>query len=88
MHHQSGQCLVRATDNHRSELVARLWAPSTKNLPKPVEIALRARNEVAKRLNILIQGSILSTGEYWISNLSKTSTTTDSLLSQETIFLN
>jgi hypothetical protein len=44
---QSGQWLVKAIDNHRLETGASLKATDAGNLPKPVKVALRARDKVA-----------------------------------------
>jgi hypothetical protein len=45
---QSGQWLVRATDNHRLGSGARLKANDARNLPKPVKVALRVWDKVAQ----------------------------------------
>jgi hypothetical protein len=45
---QSGQWLIRATDNHRLGSGARLKATDVRNLPKPVKVALRTKDKVAK----------------------------------------
>jgi hypothetical protein len=44
---QSGQWLVKATDNHRLGTGARLIVTDTRNLPTPVKVALRMRDKVA-----------------------------------------
>jgi hypothetical protein len=43
---QSGQWLIRATENHRLGTGARLKATDARNLPKPVKVALRTRDNV------------------------------------------
>jgi hypothetical protein len=48
---QSGQWLIRATDNHRLVLGVRLKATEAKNLPKPVKEVLRMKDKVAKSPN-------------------------------------
>jgi hypothetical protein len=45
---QSDQWLIRATDNHRLGSGARLKATDARNLPKPIKVALRTRDKVAK----------------------------------------
>jgi hypothetical protein len=58
---QSGQWLIRATDNHRLESGARLMATDARNLPKPIKVALRVRDKVAQTEDELIR---------WIQNLN------------------
>jgi hypothetical protein len=45
---QSGQWLTRAIDNHRLGSGARLKVTDARNLPKPVKVALRTRDNIAK----------------------------------------
>jgi hypothetical protein len=45
---QSGQWLVRATDNHTLGSGATLKATDARNLPKPVKVALMTRDKVAE----------------------------------------
>jgi hypothetical protein len=45
---QSGQWLIKVIDNHRLKSGARLKATDTKNLPKPVKLALRIGDKVAQ----------------------------------------
>jgi hypothetical protein len=45
---QSGQWLIRTTDNHGLGSGARLKATDARNLPKPIKVALRMRNKLAK----------------------------------------
>jgi hypothetical protein len=52
---QSGQWLIRATDNHRLGSGARLKAKDTRNLPKPVKVALRRRDKVAQTQDELLR---------------------------------
>jgi hypothetical protein len=44
---QSGQWLIKAIDNHRLVSGARLKATDARNLPKPIKVALRVRENVA-----------------------------------------
>jgi hypothetical protein len=52
--------IVRATDKHRLESGARLKATDTRNLPKPVKVALRTRDKVVQTQDELLK---------WIKNL-------------------
>jgi hypothetical protein len=45
---QSGQWLIRATDSHRLGSGVRLKAADARNLAKPVKVALRLRDNVAR----------------------------------------
>jgi hypothetical protein len=45
---QSGKWLTRAIDNHRLESGVRLKVTDARNLPKPVKVALRTRENIAK----------------------------------------
>jgi hypothetical protein len=58
---QSGQLLVKATDNHRLGTGARLKITDARNLPKPVKVALRTRDKVSQTQDELIM---------WIKNLN------------------
>jgi hypothetical protein len=58
---QSGQCFVKANDNHRLALGARLKATDARNLPKPVKVALRTRDKAAQTHDDLLK---------WIRNLN------------------
>jgi hypothetical protein len=58
---QSGQWLIRATDNNGLGSGARLKATDARNLHKPVKVALRTRDKVAQT-----QDELLS----WIKNLN------------------
>jgi hypothetical protein len=48
---QSSQALIKAIDNHRLGAGARLKATVGRNLIKPVEVALRTKNKIAKSLD-------------------------------------
>jgi hypothetical protein len=61
MDQQSGQWLVRATDNHRLGSGAKLKAVDARNLPKPVKVALSTRDRVAHTQDELLR---------WIRNLN------------------
>jgi hypothetical protein len=56
---QSGQWLIKATDDHRLESGARLKTNDTRNLPKPV--ALRTRDKAAQNQEELLK---------WIADLN------------------
>jgi hypothetical protein len=58
---ESGQWLIRAIDNHRLGSGARLKATDARNLPKPIKVALRVRDNVAQT-----QDELLS----WIQHLN------------------
>jgi hypothetical protein len=58
---QSGQWLIKATDNYRLESGARLKATDARNLPKCVKVALRIRDEVAQNQEGLLK---------WMKNLN------------------
>jgi hypothetical protein len=45
---QTGQWLIIVTKNHRLGYGARPMATDTRNLPKPVKVALRTKNKCAK----------------------------------------
>jgi hypothetical protein len=45
---QSGQWLIRAVDNHKLDSGARLKATDTRNLPKPVKVAVRTKDKAVK----------------------------------------
>jgi hypothetical protein len=47
-HQQSGQWLTRAIDNHRLRSGARLKVTDAGSLPKPIKVALRTRDNIAK----------------------------------------
>jgi hypothetical protein len=53
---------MRAIDNYRLELGVRLNATDTRNLLKPVKVALRTRDKVAQNKNELLN---------WIKNLNQ-----------------
>jgi hypothetical protein len=57
---QSGQCLIKAIDNHRLESGARLKVTDARNLPKPIKVALRIRDKVAQNQELL----------KWVKNLN------------------
>jgi hypothetical protein len=58
---QSGQWLIRATDNHRLGSGARLKAMDARKLPKPIKVAIRTRDKVAKSHEELLK---------WIKDLN------------------
>ncbi|PNF41014.1 hypothetical protein B7P43_G08808 [Cryptotermes secundus] len=58
---QSGQWLMRTIDNHRLKSGARLKITDTKNLPKPVKIAIRTKDKVVQNPDELLK---------WIGNLN------------------
>jgi hypothetical protein len=58
---QSGQWLVKAIDNHRLGTGARVKVTVARNLPKPVKIALRTRDNIAQTQDKLLT---------WIKNLN------------------
>jgi hypothetical protein len=58
---QSGQWLVKATDNHRLGTGTRLKVTDVRKLPKPVKVALRTRDKVAQTQDKLLT---------WIKNLN------------------
>jgi hypothetical protein len=58
---QSGQWFIRAIGNHRLGSGARLKAMDARNLPKPVNVALRTRDKVAQTQDELVS---------WIRNLN------------------
>jgi hypothetical protein len=58
---ESGQWLIKATDNYWLESGARLKATDVRNLPKPVKVALRIRDRVAQNQEELLK---------WIKNLN------------------
>jgi hypothetical protein len=58
---QAGQWLIKAFDNYRLESGARLKATDTRNLPKPVKVALRIRDSIAQNQEELLK---------WIENLN------------------
>jgi hypothetical protein len=66
---QSGQWLIKTTDNHRLGSGGRLKATEAKNLPKPVKVALRVKENVARNQEELLQWiEQLNPGlhtEYW-----------------------
>jgi hypothetical protein len=66
---QSGQWLIRATDNHRLCSGARLKARDARNFPKPVKVALRTRDTVTKSPEELLKWiKVLNPGihiEHW-----------------------
>jgi hypothetical protein len=45
---QSGQWLIKAIDNHRLETGARLKVTDARNLPKPLKVALRTKDNVVQ----------------------------------------
>jgi hypothetical protein len=51
---QSSQWLIRAIDNHRLGSGSRLKATDARNLPKPVKVALRTRDEIAQNQDELL----------------------------------
>jgi hypothetical protein len=59
---QSGQWLIIAIDNHRLGSGARLKATDARNLPKPIKVALRVRDNVAQTQNELLS---------WIQHLNQ-----------------
>jgi hypothetical protein len=52
---QSDQWLIRAIDNHRLGSGARMNATDTRNLPKPIKVALRVRYKVAQTQDELLR---------------------------------
>jgi hypothetical protein len=54
-HQQSGQWLSKAINYHRLETGTRLKVTDARNLPKPVKVALRVRNNVAQTQDELLQ---------------------------------
>jgi hypothetical protein len=58
---QSGQWLIKATDHHRLGSGARLKATDARKLPKPIKVALRMRDKVAKNPEELLK---------WIKDLN------------------
>jgi hypothetical protein len=58
---QSGQWLIRAIDNHMLGSGARLKATDARNFPKPIKVALRTRDKVAKSPEELLK---------WIKDLN------------------
>jgi hypothetical protein len=58
---QSGQWLVKAIDNQRLGIGARLKVTDARNLPKPVKVALRTRDKAAQTQEELLT---------WIKNLT------------------
>jgi hypothetical protein len=71
---QSGQWLIRAIDNHRLGSGARLKATDARNIPRPIKVALRVRDNVARTKDELlswIQYLIRRPGGCWVGNLSQ-----------------
>jgi hypothetical protein len=58
---QSGQWLIKATDNYRLESDARLKATHASNIPNPAKVALRIRDRVAQNQEEFLK---------WIKNLN------------------
>jgi hypothetical protein len=58
---QSGQWLIKATNNHRLGTGARLKVMDARNLPKPVKVVLRTRDTVAQTHDELLT---------WVKNLN------------------
>jgi hypothetical protein len=52
---QSGQWLIRAVDNNELGSRGKLKATEAKNLPKPVKVALRVRENIAKNSEELLK---------------------------------
>jgi hypothetical protein len=52
---QSGQWLIKAIDNHRLESGGRLKATEAKNIPKPVKVALRVKENMVRNQIELLQ---------------------------------
>jgi hypothetical protein len=51
---QSGQWLIRAIDKHRLGSGARLKETDAWNLPKPIKVALRVRDNIAQTQDELL----------------------------------
>jgi hypothetical protein len=51
---QTGQWLIRAIDNHKLGTGARLKVTDASNLPKPVKVTLRTKDNVAQTQNDLL----------------------------------
>jgi hypothetical protein len=58
---QSAKWLIKATDNHRLALGARLKAMDDRKLPRPVKVALRTKDNAVKSSEELLK---------WIKNLN------------------
>jgi hypothetical protein len=58
---QSGQWLIKAVDNHKLGTGSRLKVTDARNLPKPVKVALRTKDNVAQTQDELLT---------WVKNLN------------------